>query len=470
MHSCNSVASHIGSQAKTLYDKLWAAHTVIPESNEHPALIYIDLHLIHEVTSPQAFEELRNHNLSVRRPDKTFATIDHAIPTDRVWTTNTLPLMNASARDQISQLMQNCRASNIELYGLGSTRRGIVHVMAPELGLTRPGMTIVCGDSHTSTHGAFGALAFGIGTSEIRNVLATQCLLLRKSKNMEVKIEGKLAPHVSAKDVILHIIATVGVSGATGHVIEYTGSAVRAMSMEERMTLCNMSIEAGARAGLIAPDEVTAAYLQDRNIEMASEWSQLKSDPHAKYDRQITIDASDIPPMISYGTTPAMSMGITQRIPDAPAPQVAEALVYMGFAAGEPLMGKAIDTVFIGSCTNGRLTDLERAAEILRGRRIASTVKMLIVPGSQQVKLEAERRGLHNIFIEAGAEWREAGCSMCLAMNGDQGKPHELIVSTSNRNFQGRQGTGARTILTSPATAAACGLYGRIVDVREEAI
>lgn len=470
MHSCNSMAFGIGHQNKTLYDKLWEAHTVTPESDEHPALIYIDLHLIHEVTSPQAFEELRQRSLPVRRPDKTFATIDHAIPTDRVWTTNTLPLMNASAQNQIGQLMQNCHESNIKLYGLGSTRRGIVHVMAPELGLTRPGMTIVCGDSHTSTHGAFGALAFGIGTSEIRNVLATQCLLLRKSKNMEVKIEGKLAPYVNAKDVILHIIATIGVSGATGHVIEYTGSAVRAMSMEERMTLCNMSIEAGARAGLIAPDEVTAEYLKERGIGTGSQWSHLQSDPHAQYDRQITIDVQDISPMVSYGTTPAMSIGIAQSIPDKPDSQVTEALGYMGFAAGEPMIGKAIDTVFIGSCTNGRITDLERVAEILRGRRIAPTVKMLIVPGSQQVKLEAERRGLHKIFIDAGAEWREAGCSMCLAMNGDQGRPQELIVSTSNRNFQGRQGTGARTILASPATAAACGLHGRIVDVREETI
>lgn len=463
-------------QPKTLFEKVWDSHVVAQEPGS-PAILYVDLHLIHEVTSPQAFTGLRQRRLNVRRPGKTVATMDHSIPTHHP----SLPIADPLASKQIRQLEQNAREFGIRLYGMESPNRGIVHVIGPELGLTQPGMTIVCGDSHTSTHGAFGALAFGIGTSEVEHVLATQCLLQRKPRTFEVRVEGSLSPGVSAKDIILALLAKIGVAGGTGHVFEYTGSAIRALSMEERMTVCNMSIEGGARAGMVAPDETTVAYLAGREYAPPGDawetsvqrWMKLRTDDGATYDKSITLDAGALAPMITYGTNPGMGMSITGRVPDPDAFSDAsqklalkKSLTYMGLRPGEPLLGKAIDVVFIGSCTNSRISDLRQAAALLKGRTVASGVRVLVVPGSQEVKRQAESEGLDRIFKESGADWREAGCSMCIAMNGDQLEPGQYAVSTSNRNFEGRQGKGGRTFLTSPLTAAATAITGRITDVR----
>ncbi len=460
---------------QTLFEKIWNSHVVVQEPDS-PAILYIDLHLVHEVTSPQAFEGLRQRGLKVRRPDKTVATMDHSVPT----LAGAAPV-DEMARRQLVQLEANAREFGIRLYGRDHPQRGIVHVIGPELGLTQPGMTIVCGDSHTATHGAFGALAFGIGTSEVEHVLATQCLLQRKPKTCEVRVEDRLSKGVTAKDIILALIAQIGVGGGTGYVFEYTGSAIRALSMEERMTICNMSIEGGARAGMIAPDDVTFEYLAGREFapkgaawEAAlARWKQLPSDPGATYDKTVTLDASTLEPMITYGTTPAMAVGIRGRVPDPATVKdvtqratLEKALAYMGLQPGQPLLGQKIDVVFIGSCTNGRLTDLRQAASIMKGRKVAPGVRVLVVPGSQTVKRQAEAEGLDRIFREAGAEWREAGCSMCIAMNGDQIEPGQYAVSTSNRNFEGRQGKGGRTLLASPLTAAAAAVTGVLTDVR----
>jgi len=461
---------------RTLFDKIWDDHVVIHEPDS-PAVLYIDLHLVHEVTSPQAFEGLRQKGLTVRRPAQTLATMDHGIPT----TPPTLPIRDAMVIRQISQLEKNCRQFKIPLMGLDSPHRGIVHVIGPELGATQPGMTIVCGDSHTSTHGAFGALAFGIGTSEVEHVLATQCLLQPKPKTMQVRIEGRLKPGVSAKDIILAVIAKIGIGGGTGHVIEYTGSAVRALDMEARMTLCNMSIEGGARAGMVAPDDTTFEYLRGRPLvpqgadwdAAVARWRQLATDDGATYDRTVTLHADALEPMITYGTNPGMGIPITAPIPDPMTlPDVnarrslRKALQYMNLQPGQSLLGHPVDVVFIGSCTNARLSDLRLAASVLKGRRVKEGVRMLVVPGSQQVKQQAEAEGLDRIFREAGAEWRESGCSMCIAMNGDRLEPGQYAISTSNRNFEGRQGPGGRTFLASPLTAAASAIAGGVADVR----
>ena len=440
-------------------------------------MLYIDLHLVHEVTSPQAFQGLREKGLKVRRPDRTVATIDHGVPThDR-----SLPILDQMAAAQIRQMEKNCEEFGIPLYGINSPQQGIVHVIGPELGLTQPGMTIVCGDSHTSTHGAFGALAFGIGTSEVEHVLATQCLLQNKPKTFEVRIEGQLQPGVTAKDIILALIAQIGVGGGTGHVFEYTGSAIRSLSMEARMTICNMSIEGGARAGMIAPDDTTFEYMAGRPFAPQGEawdravvaWRRLPTDEGATYDRSITLDASTLEPMVTYGTNPGMGLPITARVPDPDSVRDAsqrraliKALEYMNLRPGQPLVGHPIDVVFIGSCTNSRISDLRLAASVLKGRKVKEGVRVLVVPGSTQVKKQAEAEGLDRIFKEAGAEWREAGCSMCIAMNGDQLEPGQYAVSTSNRNFEGRQGKGGRTFLASPLTAAASAVTGTVTDVR----
>ncbi|MFC3814724.1 3-isopropylmalate dehydratase large subunit [Lysobacter sp. GCM10012299] len=468
------------SQApRTLFDKLWDAHVVTPESETAPATLYIDLHLIHEVTSPQAFAELDARNLPVRRPELTKGTLDHSTPTLPVGADGEHPYVNAEARAQVDQLRENCTRFGVELFDYDSPQRGIVHVMGPELGLTQPGQTIVCGDSHTATHGAFGALAFGIGTSEVGHVLATQCLLQRKAKTLAITIDGELAPGVSAKDLILHVIGVIGVNGGTGHVIEYRGSTVRALSMEQRMTVCNMSIEAGARAGLIAPDEVTFAYLRGRprapqgsDFDNAvAQWRQLHSDDGARFDREVRIDAADIQPTVTWGTHPGQVAAISGHVPAAHDPadgggDEAKARDYMGWQPGAALAGRPVDVVFVGSCTNSRLSDLREAASVLRGRRVHPRVRMLVVPGSEQVKREAEAEGIDQVVRAAGAEWREPGCSMCIAMNGDLVGPGQLAVSTSNRNFEGRQGKGARTVLASPLTAAACAVAGEITDPR----
>jgi 3-isopropylmalate/(R)-2-methylmalate dehydratase large subunit len=463
-------------QPLTLFQKIWNQHVVAQEPDS-PAVLYIDLHLVHEVTSPQAFAGLRGRGLKVRRPDKTVATADHGIPThDR-----SLPIADELAAKQIQQLEENCHEFGITLYGLRSPNQGIVHIIGPELGLTQPGMTIVCGDSHTATHGALGALAFGIGTSEVEHVLATQCLLQRQPMACEVRVEGRLAPGVSAKDIILALIAQIGVGGGTGHVFEYTGSAIRALSMEQRMTICNMSIEGGARAGMIAPDDVTFEYLAGREFApkekewdgALTQWRQLPTDEGATYDKVVRLDADTLEPMITYGTNPGMGMPITGRIPDphdlTDAIQKAaleKALRYMDLRPGQPLLGHPVDVVFIGSCTNARISDLRLAARVFKGRQVAPGVRALVVPGSQRVKQQAEAEGLDHIFKEAGAEWREAGCSMCIAMNGDELKAGQYAVSTSNRNFEGRQGKGGRTFLASPLTAAAAAITGKITDVR----
>ncbi|MCC7451951.1 MAG: 3-isopropylmalate dehydratase large subunit [Anaerolineae bacterium] len=464
-------------QPRTLFEKIWDNHVVSPESTDAPAVLYIDLHLVHEVTSPQAFSTLREKGLRVRRPDHTVATMDHSTPT----TPRDVPIVDVMAAAQLAQLEANCAEFGIPLYKLGNDQQGIVHVIGPELGLTQPGMTIVCGDSHTSTHGAFGALAFGIGTSEVAHVLASQCLLQNKPKTFEVRVNGRLQTGVSAKDIILALIARIGIGGGTGYVFEYTGEAIRALSMEERMTICNMSIEGGARAGMIAPDETTFQYVSGRQFapkgadwDMAlADWNQLSTDEGATYDTSVTLDAAALEPMITYGTNPGMGMPITARIPDpADVRDVSQrealdkALRYMDLQPGKPILGHPVDVVFIGSCTNSRISDLRLAASLLKDRKVASNVRVMVVPGSQQVKKQAESEGLHEIFKAAGAEWREAGCSMCIAMNGDQLAPGQYAVSTSNRNFEGRQGKGGRTFLASPLTAAATAINGVVTDVR----
>ncbi len=461
---------------RTIIEKIWDAHVVAEEPGA-PALLYIDLHLVHEVTSPQAFDGLRRRGLKVRRPDKTLATADHNVPT----TDRSLPIADEISARQVAQLERNCAEFGIPCYSLGSERQGIVHVIGPELGLTQPGMTIVCGDSHTATHGALGALAFGIGTSEVEHVLATQCLLQRKPRTFQVRVEGALRPGVTAKDIILALIAKIGVGGGTGCVFEYCGPAIRALSMEERMTICNMSIEGGARAGLVAPDDTTYQYICGRPFapkgaawEAAlARWKQLPTDEGAVYDKSVTLDASELEPMITFGTNPGMGIPVTAPVPDpasASDPLERESLIkalrYMDLQPGKPLLGHPINVVFIGSCTNSRITDLRAAASILKGRKVHPNVRVLVVPGSQQVKRQAEAEGLDAIFRAAGAEWRESGCSMCIAMNGDQLRPGEYSVSTSNRNFEGRQGKGGRTFLASPLTAAACAVAGVVTDVR----
>ncbi|HMG25096.1 MAG TPA: 3-isopropylmalate dehydratase large subunit [Kofleriaceae bacterium] len=461
---------------RTMFDKIWDAH-VVAEEPDRPAVLYVDLHLVHEVTSPQAFSGLRARGLAVRRPDRTFATMDHSIPT----LPRGLAVIDPQAQNQLRALAASCADHGIALYDTESERQGIVHVIGPELGLTLPGRTIVCGDSHTSTHGAFGALAFGIGTSEVEHVLATQCLLQHRARTLEVRVEGALAPGVTAKDIALALIAQIGVGGATGHVIEYTGAAIRALDMEGRMTVCNMSIEAGARAGMIAPDDVTFAYLEGREHAPSGEawrtavdrWRALRGDPGAQFDRTVVLDAAAIEPMITFGTNPGMGIAVTGRVPSpddagdaAQRSALDKALRYMDLAPGEPLLGRAIDVVFIGSCTNSRIADLRAAAGIMAGRKVAAGVRALVVPGSRAIKRQAEREGLDRVFRDAGAEWREPGCSMCIAMNGDQLEPGQYAVSTSNRNFEGRQGRGGRTFLASPLTAAAAAVTGRITDAR----
>lgn len=457
---------------KNLLDKIWDAHQVAPETTATPAILYIDLHLVHEVTSPQAFSELRDRGLKVRSPERIVATIDHSTPTLPADGNGKHPYANAAAESQVHQLQANAQEFGIKLYGWNSAHRGIVHVIGPELGATQPGMTIVCGDSHTSTHGAFGALAFGIGTTEVGHVLATQCLLQRKPKSLAITVNGQRKPGVTAKDLILHIIGKIGINGGTGFVIEYRGDAIRALTMEERMTVCNMSIEAGAKAGLIGADETTFAFLNGRESvpkdiafdAAVARWSAFKSDADAAFDREVVIDATTVRPSITYGTHPGMVATLDALVPAANNPQEQRALDYMHLRAGEKLLGTPVDLVFVGSCTNGRLSDLRAAASVLRGHTIASSVRMLVVPGSVQVKRDAEAEGLHEIFLRAGAEWREAGCSMCLGMNGDIGAPGQLVVSTSNRNFEGRQGPGVRTILASPLVAAASAIAGVVAD------
>jgi len=462
---------------RTIIDKIWDSHVVCQEEGA-PAILYIDLHLVHEVTSPQAFDGLRRRGLKVHRTDRTVATLDHSIPTQG----KGLEMADNMAAEQCRKLDVNCKEFGVTLHGLGSPHRGIVHVIGPELGLTQPGQTIVCGDSHTATHGAFGALAFGIGTSEVEHVLATQCLLQRQPKSFEVRIDGTLKPGVSPKDIILALLSKIGVRGGTAHVFEYTGSAIRALDMEGRMTVCNMSIEGGARAGLVAPDDVTFEYLKGRPHspkgvawdKAVAQWRSYASDPGASYDKTITIDANALEPMITYGTNPGMGMPITGTIPDpAKATDSTEraslekAMSYMALPAGKPLLGQKIDVVFIGSCTNSRISDLRDAAKVFKGRKVAAGVRTLVVPGSQDIKKQAEAEGLADIFKNAGAEWRESGCSMCIAMNGDQLSPGQYAVSTSNRNFEGRQGPGGRTFLASPLTAAAAAVTGVVTDVRK---
>ncbi|NBU25325.1 MAG: 3-isopropylmalate dehydratase large subunit [Gammaproteobacteria bacterium] len=461
---------------RTLFEKVWSAHEVVPETPDTPAVLFIDLHLTHEVTTPQAFTVLRERGLKVRRPDLTIATMDHATPTRTEQVFGGAPISIESAAQQIRQLERNCADFGIELLGLQDSRRGIVHIIGPELGLTRPGSTIVCGDSHTSTHGAFGALAFGIGTTEVSHVLATQCLLQKKPRTCAIEVAGRLPAGVTPKDLILAIIGKVGVAGGTGQVFEYRGEAIRAMSMEQRMTVCNMSIEGGARAGMIAPDETTYAYLADRPRSpkgaaweaALARWRELPSDAGARYDRTVEIDASRLEPMVTWGTNPGMVAPVSGSVPDQRGDPVFDAaLKYMGLQAGAAIQDTPVNVVFVGSCTNGRLSDLRAAAGVLRGHKVARGVHMLVVPGSQEVKRAAEAEGLDEVFRSAGAEWRESGCSMCLGMNGDTVPKGEYAVSTSNRNFEGRQGIGARTLLASPETAAASAVRGRVADPRE---
>ena len=463
-------------QPRTIVEKIWDDH-VVSQDEGAPAILAVDLHLVHEVTSPQAFSGLRARGLTVRHPERTVATADHSIPTHP----RSLPIADPMAAAQVDQLTRNCAEFGIPLHGMGDPGQGIVHVIGPQLGLTQPGMTIVCGDSHTATHGAFGALAFGIGTSEVEMVLATQTLLQRRPKTYEVRVDGRLAPGVSSKDVILALIARIGIGGGTGHVFEYSGEAIRALTMEQRMTICNMSIEGGAKAGLIAPDDKTYEYIAGRphapqgaafDAAVAA-WRRLPSDAGAAYDRSITIDASALEPMVTYGTNPGMGIPITSRVPspdrqvDASAKRALErALEYMDLQPGQEILGQKVDVVFVGSCTNGRISDLRLAAAALQGRRIADGVRLMVTPGSDEVKREAEAEGLADIFKAAGADWRESGCSMCIAMNGDQLQPGQYAVSTSNRNFEGRQGKGGRTFLASPLTAAASAINGVVTDPR----
>jgi 3-isopropylmalate/(R)-2-methylmalate dehydratase large subunit len=460
-----------------MFEKIWESHIVHEEAGT-PTLLYIDLHLVHEVTSPQAFEGLRLSGRKVRRPDLTVATVDHNVPT----TDRSLPIADPISRKQIDALSQNCKDFGVTLYDIHSKRQGIVHVIGPELGLTQPGMTIVCGDSHTSTHGAFGTLAFGIGTSEVEHVLATQCVPQSRPKTMEIRVNGKLGHGVTAKDVILAIIGKIGTAGATGYVVEYTGDVIRSLSMEGRMTICNMSIEAGARAGLIAPDEKTFKYVKGRIYapagadwdEAVAAWKQLPSDPDASFDTLVELDGAAIAPHVSWGTSPGMVVPITGEVPgpedfesDADKRATERALEYMGLTPHTRLSDVPLDTVFIGSCTNGRIEDLRAAASILRGHKVKDNLRAMVVPGSGLVKLQAEKEGLDIIFKESGFEWREAGCSMCLGMNPDILQPEERCASTSNRNFEGRQGKGGRTHLVSPQMAAAAAIAGHLVDIRD---
>ncbi|GAC1663520.1 MAG: 3-isopropylmalate dehydratase large subunit [Candidatus Limnocylindrales bacterium] len=464
------------SAPRTIVDKIWDDH-VVSQDDSAPAILAIDLHLVHEVTSPQAFSGLRTRGLTVRHPERTVATADHSIPTHP----RSLPIADAMAAAQVDQLTRNCAEFGIPLHGMGDPGQGIVHVIGPQLGLTQPGMTIVCGDSHTATHGAFGALAFGIGTSEVEMVLATQTLLQRRPKTYEVRVDGRLAPGVSSKDIILALISRIGIGGGTGHVFEYTGDAIRALTMEQRMTICNMSIEGGAKAGLIAPDDTTFDYVAGRPHAprgaawdaAVEDWRALPSDDGAAYDRSIAIDAAVLEPMVTYGTNPGMGIPITSRVPapadltDGAARRALErALEYMDLQPGQAILGQKVDVVFVGSCTNGRISDLRLAAAVLKDRHVAAGVRMMVVPGSDEVKREAEHEGLADIFTAAGAEWREAGCSMCIAMNGDQLLPGQYAISTSNRNFEGRQGKGGRTFLASPLTAAASAIRGEVSDPR----
>ena len=467
----------MSSEAKTIFEKVWEQHVVVEPEGE-PTVLYIDLQLLHEVTSPQAFEGLRLAGRKVRRPDRCIATVDHNVPTTIAGRLN---IVDQIAATQIATLRKNCAEFGIELYDVDSRDQGSVHVIGPELGITKPGMTIVCGDSHTATHGAFGALAFGMGTSEVEHVLATQTLPQSKPKTFRIAVEGTLPKGVTAKDIILATIGQIGTDGATGCVIEYAGSAIRALSMEGRMTVCNMSIEAGARAGMIAPDATTFAYLKGRRFspqgaawdEAVVEWSKLASDEGAHFDRELVIDAATLAPYVSWGTSPGMVAPITAAVPDpasAPTEQARKglerALEYMYLKAGTPLQGIEIDRVFIGSCTNGRIEDMRAAARIAAGYKVSPHVGAMVVPGSQAVKAQAEAEGLDKIFIEAGFEWREPGCSMCLAMNPDILEPGERCASTSNRNFEGRQGRGGRTHLVSPEMAAAAAIAGHFEDIR----
>ena len=459
---------------KTLFDEVWDRHVVSSEAGE-PTVIYVDAHLIHEVTSPQAFAELRSRDLRVRRPEQTFATMDHAIPT------RDIPLWPDDAQAQVGALRDNCGQFGITLWDIKGDVQGIVHVVAPEMGVTQPGMTIVCGDSHTSTHGAFGALAFGIGTSEVAHVLASQCLMQEKPKTFAINVEGRLAPGVTAKDIILAIIAKNGASGGVGHVFEYRGSTVRNLSMANRMTICNMSIEGGARAGMIAPDITTYEYMYGRPYaptgkawnDAVIEWSALATDDDAEFDRSLDIDAGALEPMVTYGTNPGMGVPVTGAVPqgtdledEQQRRDLEAALDYMGLVQGQPMQGQHVDIVFIGSCTNSRLEDLREAAAIVKGRRVADHVEALVVPGSKAVKAAAEEEGLDRVFAEAGFQWRGAGCSMCLAMNDDKAGAGKYVASTSNRNFRGRQGPGSRSLLMSPIMAAAAAVEGQVVDVR----
>jgi len=466
------MSTTIPDRPRTLAEKVWDDHPVATGENGEPDLIYIDLHLVHEVTSPQAFDGLRAEGRPVRRLDLTIATEDHNTPTLEI----DKPIADLTSRTQIETLRRNAAEFGVRLHSLGDKEQGIVHVVGPQLGLTMPGITVVCGDSHTSTHGAFGAMAFGIGTSEVEHVLATQTLPLKPFKTMAIIVEGELKPGVTAKDIILAIIAKIGANGGQGYVLEFRGSAIRSLSMEGRMTVCNMSIEAGARAGMIAPDETTWCFLEDRPgaprdfLRAIEAWSELPSDPGAVFDAEVSVDASELVPQVTWGTNPAMVAPVTGRVPvpdEWPDPAAARrALEYMGLAGGEAIEDIGIDVVFVGSCTNGRLEDLRVAADVVRGRRVARGVRAMVVPGSMQVKAAAEREGLDRVFAQAGFEWRDAGCSMCLGMNPDILAPGERCASTSNRNFEGRQGKGGRTHLVSPAMAAAAAITGHLVDVR----
>ncbi|WP_411820525.1 3-isopropylmalate dehydratase large subunit [Hyphococcus formosus] len=462
------------SRPKSLFDKLWERHIVVPETDESPAVLYIDLHLVHEVTSPQAFAVLNQRGLKVRRPDRIVATMDHSTPTLPANENGEYPYANEQAKNQVETLIKNAADHDIELFNMGDPRRGIVHVIGPELGATQPGKTIVCGDSHTSTHGAFGALAFGIGTTEVGHVLATQCILQRKPKSMRITFEGSLPSGVGAKDMALAFIAQIGADGGQGYAVEFAGEAVRDLSMEGRMTLCNMSIEGGARSGMVAPDEKTFEFLKGRDFApkgadwdaAVEDWKSLATDEEASFDREVVVDASKIRPMITYGVSPDAAGAVDGTTPEPKTEPQLHASEYMKFGAGRPFSEVEVNRVFIGSCTNSRISDLREAAMVMRGRKVSDGVIALVVPGSEAVKRAAEAENLHKIFIEAGAEWREPGCSMCLGMNGDQGQPGDLVVSTSNRNFIGRQGKGVRTVLASPATAAASAIEGRIADPR----
>ena len=447
---------------KSLFDKIWEAHEVAP------GLLYIDLHLVHEVTSPQAFDGLRMNGRKIRRPDRTLATADHNVPTDG--TPVAARIQDELSRVQVQTLERNCEEFGVPVYSLGSDRQGIVHVIGPELGVTQPGMTIVCGDSHTATHGAFGALAFGIGTSEVEHVLATQCLVQSKPKSMIIRYDGELGFGVTAKDLILATIGQIGVDGAVGHVVEYSGPAIRALTMEGRMTVCNMTIEGGGRAGMIAPDDTTFEWVIGRPAAPASvpeDWRELQTEEGAAFDTEVTVDAGAISPMVTWGTNPEMVVGVADAVPDPQDDGDERALHYMGLTAGTPIQEITLDRVFIGSCTNSRIGDLRAAAQVVNGRTVADGVYAMVVPGSQQVKAQAEQEGLDEVFRKAGFDWRGAGCSMCLGMNPDIAAPGERVASTSNRNFEGRQGRGARSHLVSPQMAAAAAIEGRFVDIRE---